>query len=83
LEVEGIAFSWDSRGRAVDNSVVERFWWTLKYEHVYLLEADTMWQAEKGIAKYISWYNSERTHMSSGDRTPDSIFHFQPATLVA
>jgi putative transposase len=83
LEAEGIAISWDSKGRAVDNIIVERFWWSLKYEHVYLHEADTMWQAEKGIAKYISWYNSERTHMSLGDRTPDSIYHYQPATLVA
>ena len=83
LEAEGIAISWDSQGRAVDNIIVERFWWTLKYEHVYLHEADTMWQAEKGITKYISWYNSERSHMSLGDKTPDSIYHYQPAALVA
>jgi putative transposase len=83
LEAEGIAISWDGRGRAVDNIIVERFWWTLKYEHVYIHEADTMWQAEKGISKYISWYNSERTHMSLGNKTPDSIYHFQPAALVA
>lgn len=83
LEAEGIQISWDSQGRAVDNIVVERFWWTLKYEHVYLHEADTMWQAEKGIAQYISWYNTERTHMSLGNRTPDSIYHSQPAALAA
>jgi putative transposase len=83
LESEGIAISWDSQGRAVDNIVVERFWWTLKYEHVYLHEAETMWQAENGIAKYISWYNSERTHLSLGNRAPDSIYHTQPAALAA
>jgi putative transposase len=39
LEAEGIQTSWGSQSRAVDNIVVERSWWTLKYEHVYLHEA--------------------------------------------
>lgn len=83
LEAEGIQISWDSQGRAVDNIIVERFWWTLKYEHVYLHEAELMWEAEKGIAKYISWYNSERSHLSLKDQTPDSVYHTQPAALAA
>jgi putative transposase len=83
LEAEGIQISWDSRGRAVDNIIVERFWWTLKYEHVYLHEAESMWEAEKGIAKYIAWYNSECSHLSLKDQTPDSMYHTQPAALAA
>jgi putative transposase len=83
LETEGIQISWDSRGRAVDNIIVERFWWTLKYEHVYLYEAESMWEAEKGIAKYIAWYNSERSHLSLKQKTPDSMYHSQPAALAA
>jgi putative transposase len=83
LEAEGIQISWDSQGRAVDNIIVERFWWTLKYEHVYLHEAESMWEAEKGIAKYIAWYNSERSHLSLKEQTPDTVYHAQPAALAA
>jgi len=64
LQEQGIQISWDSRGRAVDNIIVERFWWTLKYEHVHLLDADTVWEAEQNIGRYLRWYNTSRRHAS-------------------
>lgn len=83
LEAEGIRISWDGKGRAVDNIIVERFWWTLKYEHVYLHEGETLWETEKGVSRYIGWYNSERDHMSLGHQPPDRVYHNQPAALAA
>jgi putative transposase len=83
LQEKGIAISWDSKGRAIDNIVVERFWWTLKYEHVYLHEYETLPDAEKGIGRYITWYNETRSHRSLGKRTPWEIYNTQPAALAA
>ena len=36
LEAEGIAVSYDGRGRARDNVFVERLWRSVKYEDVYI-----------------------------------------------
>ena len=36
LKQEGIKISMDGKGRWADNVFVERFWRSLKYEHVYL-----------------------------------------------
>ena len=36
LEQHGIAISMDGRGRALDNVFIERLWWSVKYENVYL-----------------------------------------------
>jgi putative transposase len=83
LKEKGIAISWDSKGRALDNIIVERFWWTLKYEHVYLHESETLPEAEKGIGQYIAWYNESRSHRSLGKRTPWEVYNTQPAALAA
>jgi putative transposase len=83
LQEQGIRISWDSRGRAVDNIIVERFWWTLKYEHVHLHEAETVWEAERNIGRYLRWYNTNRRHASLGKRTPWDIYFSKPAVLAA
>ena len=36
LEAAGVSISMDGKGRALDNVFVERLWWSLKYEHIYL-----------------------------------------------
>lgn len=83
LQEQGIQISWDSRGRAVDNIIVERFWWTLKYEHVHLYEAEKVWEVERSIGRYLKWYNETRAHSSLGKRTPWDVFNHQPAALAA
>jgi putative transposase len=83
LQEQGIKISWDSRGRAVDNIIVERFWWTLKYEHVFLHEAETVWEVQKSISTYLKWYNESRKHSSLGKRTPWEVYNTQPAALAA
>ncbi len=39
--------------------------------------------AEKGIALYIAKYNSEGSHLSLKEKTPDAPYHIQPAALPA
>ena len=39
LTDHGIAISMDGRGRCHDNIFVERLWWTVKHEWVYLRPA--------------------------------------------
>ena len=38
----GIRISMDGKGRWRDNVVVERFWWSLKHEDVYLRDYETI-----------------------------------------
>ncbi len=70
----GIKLSMDGKGRALDNIYIERFWRTIKYEHVYLYPANKPDDLYNGIAKYMKYYNEERRHSSIQDNKP-SIFY--------
>ena len=71
----GIKISMDSKGRAIDNIYIERFWRTLKYEDIYLNRYETMTEARIGINKFIQFYNSQRIHSSLEYKTPDEIYY--------
>lgn len=70
----GIALSMDGKGRAIDNVFTERFWRTLKYEEVYLRSYENGQDAYQQLARYIRWYNEERSHSSLGGLTPRAVF---------
>ena len=70
----GIKFSMDGKGRALDNIFIERFWRTIKYEHIYLYPASNGTELHQGVQKYIEYYNSERRHSSIGDQRPDQVY---------
>jgi len=59
LKDNNIKISMDGKGRALDNVIIERFWRNLKYEHIYLLEHESLVQTRIGISEYIDRYNSE------------------------
>lgn len=67
------------RGRALDNVFVERLWRTVKCEHVYLREYETVSELEKGLGDYFWFYNHQRPHQSLSYRTPARV-HFADAT---
>ncbi len=71
---QGIKLSMDGKGRALDNIYIERFWRTIKYEHVYLYPTSNADELYNGIDKYIRYYNDERIHSSIEDSKP-SIFY--------
>jgi putative transposase len=74
LTKEDVKISMDSKGRAYDNIIIERFWRTLKYENVYLIGYSTIKEARDGIGEYINFYNYKRPHASLGYKTPMSVY---------
>ena len=74
LKEQGIQISMDGKGRALDNIYIERFWRSLKYEHVYLKPANDGLELYKGIQHYINFYNKERRHHSLNFQTPQESY---------
>ena len=75
LESFNIRISMDSKGRALDNIYIERFWRSLKYEDIYLNSYETINELLQGLTKYINFFNKERIHQSLDYKTPDSIYY--------
>jgi putative transposase len=72
LEEQGIKISMDGKGRATDNTWIERFWKSLKYNHVYLCPADNGLDLHQGILNYIEYYHQKK-HQSLG-RSPETAY---------
>ena len=70
-----IKISMDGKGRALDNAITERFWRTLKWENIYIMQYETPKTLRKGVDAYIRYYNCERGHQSLGGETPYSIYY--------
>ena len=70
MEKFGAAISMDRRGRAMENIFIERLWWTVEYEEVYLKSDETVAEAGAVLARYFLFYNAERLHESLGIQTP-------------
>ena len=78
LKDNHVAISMDGRGRCQDNIFIERLWWTLKYQYIYLHSFDTGKALRRGLAWWIKYYNQERGHSSLDDRTPDEVYYDLP-----
>ena len=74
LKDNGIKISMDGKGAWMDNVFIERLWWSLKYECVYLGEFEGGASLRRGLVTWIDFYNSERSHSSLDDRTPDEAY---------
>lgn len=74
LKEKKIKISMSSKGRCFDNIFVERLWRTVKYEDIYLNCYANIAEAEKGLAKYFQFYNSEREHSSLNNKTPSEVY---------
>lgn len=74
LKEANVRISMDSKGRWMDNVMIERLWRSLKYECVYLHAFETGSEARKGIERWIRRYNEERPHSSLDDRTPHEAY---------
>lgn len=60
LERQEIKISMDGKGRATDNVWIERFWKTLKYNHVYINPSDDGLELYAGIEEYIEYYHNKK-----------------------
>ena len=74
LRDHGIAISMDGRGRCHDNIFVERLWWTVKHEWVYLRPAANGIEQKRSLGEFFDCYNLRRPHQALGWRTPDEAY---------
>ncbi|MBU8849709.1 MAG: integrase core domain-containing protein, partial [Desulfobacterales bacterium] len=74
LKENNIKISMDGRGRFQDNIFIERLWWTVKYQYLYLRAFDDGKALRQGLKKWFQYYNQDRFHQSLEDWTPDEIY---------
>jgi putative transposase len=69
-----IKISMDSKGRAIDNIYIERFWRSIKYENIYLKAYETGKELYQGVHDYIEFYNKKRSHQSLNYLVPSELY---------
>ena len=78
-----IEISMDGRGRCHDNIFVERLWWTVKHEWVYLRPAANGLEQNRSLTEFFAWYNHRRPHQSLRWQTPDEAYVGSLTAVVA
>jgi len=74
LKKNSVKISMDGKGRCLDNAKMERFWWSLKYENIYLNDYKSLVQMRRGVQIYINFYNSRRIHSALDWKTPNEAY---------
>lgn len=69
-----VKISMDSKGRAKDNIIIERFFRSLKHEDIYLREYLSIPELKIGVAQYMFKYNRVRLHETHGYMTPAELY---------
>ena len=72
---QGCKLSMDGRGAWRDNVFVERLWWSVKHEHVYRHDHQTVVSLYRGLDTYLEFFNRKRRHQSLADETPWDVYH--------
>ena len=75
LEDNDIRISMDGRGNFRDNIFIERLWWTVKYQYLYLHAFNDGAELRQGLRDWFRFYNKERFHQSLDDKTPDEVYN--------
>ena len=70
LEGRGITISMDGKGRWADNIAVERFWRTYKHDCFLLNEVNSLEDARRLTASWLTYYNRERPHARLENHSP-------------
>jgi len=74
LATRGIRISMDGKGAWRDNVFVERLWRTIKHDEVYLKAYESVSHARESLARFITFYNTQRPHSSLARKTPDEFY---------
>jgi len=82
LKDNGIAISMDGRRRVQDNIFIERLWWTLKHQYLYLRSFANGSELRVGLRDWFWFYNGERFHQSLDNWTPDEVYYGLPHPLA-
>ena len=69
-----IKISMDSKGRALDNIIIERFFRSLKHEDIYYKEYLSVPELKTGVSEYMFKYNHKRLHETLDYRTPAEVY---------
>ena len=72
-----IKISMDGKGRWADNIIIERFWRTLKHEHILLYAFESIKEIKESVGKFINMYNFKRLHQALGYKTPAEVYFEQ------
>jgi transposase InsO family protein len=72
MEKQGIKISMDGKGRATDNAWIERFWRTIKKDHLYLNPAETGTELYQQVEYFVNYYNN-RHHQGIKDK-PNNLY---------
>lgn len=83
LEDNNIQISMDGRGNFRDNIFIERLWWTVKYQYLYLHAFNDGAELRQGLRDWFRFYNQERFHQSLDDKTPDEVYYHLPLPKAA
>lgn len=78
LQSREIKISMDGKGRAIDNIFIERFFRSLKYDHIYLRPAADGLELYQGVKEYMYLYNHKYAHQGIGREIPATLY-FQAA----
>lgn len=73
-ESNNILVSMDGIKRWADNIIIERYWRTIKYEHILLHDYSSIKEARQSIGAYIEKYNNRRLHQSLQYKTPAMVY---------
>jgi putative transposase len=78
LKSHNVQISMDGRGRVQDNIFIERLWWTLKYQYLYLWSFNNGTELRNGLQHWFGFYNAERSHQALDNLTPDEVYFALP-----
>jgi len=78
LKSHKVQISMDGRGRVQDNIFIERLWWTLKYQYLYLWSFNNGTELRQGLDQWFEFYNSERCHQALDNLTPNEVYFDLP-----
>ena len=63
------------RGRALDNVFIERLWWSVKYENIYIMGYETVAELKAGLTRYFDLYCRRRPHQALDNRFPWDVYN--------
>jgi len=72
---KNIKISMNSKGRALDNIFVERFFRTLKYENIYIYNYESLKELTNGLKCFLHKYNCLREHSSLANLCPEQVYY--------
>jgi len=74
LREHGIRQSMDGKARWIDNVIIERWFRSLKTEHIHIVEYISPRELRSGIREYIREYNHDRPHQSLNYKRPYQVY---------